>query len=255
MVHIGHPGLDPSIQHLLSEISRLPLDWHGAGSLRPRVLEAIARYAAEREIRCSVETGTGRSTLLLSHLSQNHIVFAKNDRGDGDSLARVQQSPLLRSQVVTFVVGPTQRTLPSYQFHEPLQFVLLDGPHGYPFPELEYYFIYPNLKEHALLILDDIDIPTIFNLFSFLREDAMFTHLETVHTTAFFERTRAPLFDPLADGWWLQKYNRSRHPIRDEAIRVSTLNRLQRAIIPIPVRRALKKLLQMRRARQMRRTG
>jgi hypothetical protein len=119
----------------------------------------------------------------------------------------VRRSPLLRPDVVTFVEGPTQATLPAYRFTEKLQLVLLDGPHAYPFPDLEYYFLYPHLETGALLILDDIHIPTVHNLFEFLRRDAMFELEEVVEKTAFFTRTGAPVFDPFGDGWQDQNYN------------------------------------------------
>ncbi len=154
------------------------------------------------QIRHSVETGSGATTLLFSHLSEHHTVFAA-DGGSG-SIANVRRSPLLRQNVVTFVEGPTQATLPRHRFAESLQLVLIDGPHGYPFPELEYYFLYPHLETGALLILDDIHIPTVHHLFRFLRRDAMFQLDEIVQTTAFFTRTNAPTFDPLGDGWWRQ---------------------------------------------------
>ena len=90
---------------LRREIDRLPDDWHGAGTVSPAVLEALARHATERRLTRSMETGTGRTTLLLSHLSSNHAVFAKDDRGDGDSLIAVQESHLLNTDAVSFVVG------------------------------------------------------------------------------------------------------------------------------------------------------
>jgi hypothetical protein len=39
--------------------------------------------------------------------------------------------------------------------------VLLDGPHGYPFPDMEYYFFYPHIKPRGHLVIDDIQIPSI----------------------------------------------------------------------------------------------
>lgn len=119
----------------------------------------------------------------------------------------MRRSPLLRPNVVTFVEGPTQATLPQHRFIEKLQLALIDGPHGYPFPELEYYFLYPHLETGARLILDDIHIPTVHNLFQFLRRDAMFELDDVVQTTAFLTRTSAPTFDPFGDGWWQQGYN------------------------------------------------
>lgn len=234
-----------AIQQLAAEIAQMPADWHGAGSLSPQVLDAIARVAAGRRIAHSLETGTGRSTLLLSHCSDHHVVFAQDDRGHGDSLVRVQASPLLRGEAVTFIVGPTQRTLPAFAFTDPLDLVLLDGPHGYPFPDLEYYFVYPHLAPGAILIVDDIHIPTVHNMFSVLREDEMFELREVVQTTAFFTRTSAPVFDPLADGWWLQKFNKRRFPMRDDLIPVTLRDRVKR-IVPAPARQLAVRLRALR---------
>jgi hypothetical protein len=205
---------------------------HSAGTFSPRTLEAIARAARERQIRNSAETGSGASTLLFSHLTERHTVFAL-DGGSG-SIASVRRSPLLRPNVVTFVEGPTQATLPHYRFSEKLQLVLIDGPHAYPFPDLEYYFLYPHLEAGALLILDDIHIRSVHHLFQFLRRDAMFELDEVVQTTAFFTRTNAPTFDPFGDGWWQQNYNARpllRYVWKDKI----------RGLLPAPIRRGLKR--------------
>ena len=198
-------ALDPSLDEICRRIAEVAPGLHSAGTFSPRTLDAIAQAARNRPIRNSVETGSGASTLLFSHLSSHHTVFA-SDGGSG-SITNVRRSPLLRQNVVTFVEGPTQATLPRHRFTDKLQLVLIDGPHAYPFPDLEYYFLYPHLEAGALLILDDIHIPTVHNLFQFLRQDAMFELDEVVQTTAFFTRTNAPVFDPLGDGWWQQNYN------------------------------------------------
>jgi hypothetical protein len=140
---------------------------------------------------------------LLFHLSEHHTVFTLDV---GGSVANVRRSPLLRGAVVSFVEGPSQRTLPQHHFNEKLQLAVIDGPHAYPFPDLEYYFLYPHLETGALLVLDDIHIRSINNLFQFLRRDEMFRLEEVVRTTAFFTRTDAPTFDPIGDGWREQRY-------------------------------------------------
>lgn len=187
-------------------IQQLPWDWHGAGTVANAVLDALVRHAGQRPIRHSMETGSGRTTLLFSHLSEHHQVFAVDA---GGSISRVRSSPLLNPGTVEFVEGPTQQTLPAHRFEHPLQLAMIDGPHGYPFPDLEYYYIYPHLETGALLIVDDIQIPTIRNLAQFLKADDMFELVEVVEQTAFFRRTAADVFHPLCDGWWLQKYNTS----------------------------------------------
>lgn len=68
----------------------------------------------------------------------------------------------------------------------------------------------PHLETNGLLVIDDIDIPSIRNMFHVLRRDAMYTLLDVVRNTAFFRRTEAPCIDPFGDEWWEQGYNRSK---------------------------------------------
>jgi predicted O-methyltransferase YrrM len=194
----------PLIGEALRKILEVRATLHDAGAMSAEALSAIAAHAGARAIRNSAETGCGASTLLLSHLSQKHTVFALDI---GGSVSSARRSALLRPEAVTFVEGPSQRTLPEHRFAGKLQLALIDGPHAYPFPDLEYYYLYPHLDPGALLILDDIQIRGIHNLFEFLREDAMFRLEDVVRSTAFFVRTDAPTFDPAADHWQAQGYN------------------------------------------------
>jgi hypothetical protein len=194
---------------LAEELDELPYDWHGAGSVARGVLAAIIRNAPER-IEHTAETGAGRSTVLFSQLSPHHTVFAIEW---GGSISQPQQHSRLRAASVEWVIGPTQQTLVTHEFAHQLDIVLLDGPHGYPWPQLEYAKVYPTLRTGSLLIVDDIQIPTIRHLFDFLREDDMFELIEVVSNTAFFRRTDAPTFPTDGDHWWLQKYNKSRYPL------------------------------------------
>ncbi len=235
------------LQSVLRDVIDLPTRWHGAGTFRRRALEKVIELANGLDVRYSVETGSGKTTLLFSHLSAHHTVFAKDDSGEYESLKGVRESPILRRETVEFVVGPSQKTLPNHEFRNELQLVLIDGPHGYPFPELEYFYLYPQLSEGALLILDDIHIPTIFNLFAFIREDQMFEFVEVVETTAFFRRTGKQLFDPYGDGWWLQKYNSKRFPVRDSAVNYSMSMKLK-YLVPENLKSFLKKTMRSVRA-------
>lgn len=177
---------------------------HTAGTLSAEALSAMAKHASNRPIGYSAETGCGATTLLLSHLSKNHTVFALDV---GSSVSSVRCSPLLQPGVVTFIEGPSQQTVPLFRFSHKLQLALIDGPHAYPFPDLEYYYLYPHLDTGALLILDDIQIRSVHNLFEFLCSDSMFQLEEVVRTTAFFTRTDKPTFDPIGGGWQRQNYN------------------------------------------------
>ena len=189
----------------LDDLALVAVSLHAAGALNPRVLRAIVRHLSGIDVQHSVETGSGASTLLFSRLSKDHTVFAV-DGGSG-SITKVKSSPLFDASTTRFIEGPTQLTLPAYHFNNTLQVALLDGPHAFPFPQLEYYYIYPHLSEGALLLLDDIHIRNVHDFFRFLKADAMFRLIDVVERTAFFRRTAAPLFNPLGDDWPHQGYN------------------------------------------------
>lgn len=220
--------LIPAIGEILGRILEVQATLHTAGTVSADALAAIATHALARPIRNSAETGCGATTLLLSHLSQNHSVFALDI---GNSVSVVRKSAMLRPGVATFIEGPTQLTLPKHHFPEKLQLALIDGPHAYPFPDLEYFYLYPHLDTGALLILDDIQIRSIHNLFDFLRSDSMFRLDDVVRTTAFFSRTEAPTLDPLGDGWQRQHYNAR------TLLRYDWRSKLKRALPASAVRR------------------
>ena len=200
-----------NLEQVLNEIKKLPEEWHKAGTVPIAVLDALAKHLDNRTVLHSIETGSGKTTLLFSHISQDHTVFSVDA---GNSISVVRNSPLLNQSTVEFIEGPTQLTLPSYTFKNKLQLAFIDGPHGYPFPDMEYFRIYPQLEENSLLIIDDIQIPTIHHLFDFLKEDDMFSLIDVVENTAFFVRTNALTFATTEDGWWLQNYNKKRFPVR-----------------------------------------
>ena len=231
-------------QPLLDAIAALPEDWHGAGSVNRVVLDAIARHcSALGPIRNSAETGAGRTTLLLSHLSAQHWVFSVDVSG---SLGQTRASPLLRSATVSFIEGPTQLTLPTHRFDGEYQVVLLDGPHGYPFPDLEYYYFYPHIQTGGLLIIDDVQIPSIGRMLDIIKADAMFELLEVVADMAFLRRTGAPLVDPLSDSWWLQGYNSAYLEKVTSPPRASLLRKLLNLLAkftPAPIKKKLPKRL------------
>ena len=121
---------------------------------------------------------------------------------------------LVKKGNVRFVLGPTQVTLPRYHFTERFKLVLLDGPHAYPFPDLEYYYFYPHIVTGGWLVIDDMQIPSIRRMVEILSADDMWHLEQTVGRTAFLRRTDAPTFCPTGDSWWEQGYNRPAVPPR-----------------------------------------
>jgi predicted O-methyltransferase YrrM len=194
---------------------------HGCGSLPLRTLIRIENMLRSTSI-VSAETGCGKSTIFLSRIAKRHKVFCidDRDRGEESSVAYFMNCAATRHEVIETVFGPTQLTLPGFADHEPYDLVLIDGPHGFPFPDLEYYYFYRHLKVGGLLVIDDVHIPTIGRLVDFIAEDRMFETVEFIGPTVVFRRTDAPVFDPMGDDWWLQDYNRRRADFAKEILLV-----------------------------------
>jgi predicted O-methyltransferase YrrM len=183
---------------------------HRAGSMAISVLESIARHCPS-DINLSVETGCGKSTILFSRLSKSHLSFALDDREyEHSSVDYFVKCPESARDRCKFVFGPTQATLSSFKFEQPIDVALIDGPHGFPFPQLEYHYLYPHMRAGSLLVLDDIQIPHIHDVFKLLACDDMWSLIEIPSgQAALFRRTGAPMVNPAGDDWWLQAYNRA----------------------------------------------
>lgn len=168
--------------------------------MAPRALEAICRRGP---FHASAETGCGGSTIVLSHISQKHTAFAIE--GEWKTISSLRLSADLSGQDVTFVEGESRHTLPRYLFSEPIQLALLDGPHAYPQPQMEFLYLFQNLEPGGWLVLDDIQIRSVHELFSFLKGERLVLLDEVAGRTAFFRKTDATILGP--DGWQQQRYN------------------------------------------------
>ena len=73
---------------MLEEVVRLAPGLHGAGTFSAAALEGLVRHAAARPVHHSIETGSGASTLLFSHLSEDHTVFAIDEGPAASSRSR-----------------------------------------------------------------------------------------------------------------------------------------------------------------------
>lgn len=175
--------------------------FHPWDAMAPVALSGLLRRGPFRN---SVETGCGGSTIVLSHASNRHTAFAIE--GSELTITGLRMQPDLLQEKVTFIEGESKDTLPRYNFNGEVDIVLLDGPHAYPLPQIEFAYLFPRLKVGGWLVLDDIQIPSVYELFRFLEKESSVVLEEVVARTAFFRRVRTA--ENGADGWELQGMNR-----------------------------------------------
>jgi len=194
------------------------VQFHPWDAMAPAALEALAK---RRPFEFSAETGCGGSTIVLSQISKHHTAFAIE--GTDQTITGLRQHSDFRPEAVVFVEGETKRTLPLYTFDGRLDLALLDGPHAYPLPQLEFAYLFPQIKEGGWLVLDDVQIPSVHELVRFLRKESSMVLEEVAVRTAFFRKVRE--VDSGPDGWQHQGMNRR------GILRYSWRERLRRTLI------------------------
>jgi Methyltransferase domain len=175
--------------------------FHPWDAMAPAALSGILRRAP---FRFTAETGCGGSTIVLSHASERHTTFAIE--GPDRTISELRAHPDLRSDRVAFVEGETKETTPRWQAETDLDLVLLDGPHAYPLPQVELCYLFPRLRAGGWLVLDDLQIRSVHELFRFLRKEPSLMLEQVALRTAFFRRLRVEEHGP--DGWPEQGINR-----------------------------------------------
>ena len=154
--------------------------------------------------------------MVLSHASDRHVAFAIE--GEDRTISELRKQSDLQLEKVVFVEGETKDTLPGYPFESDVDLVLIDGPHAYPMPQLEYTYLFPRIRMGGWLVIDDIQIPSVYELFRFLKHETSVALEGVVVRTAFFRRISVVKNGP--DDWAGQGMNRRailRYAWRDKA--------------------------------------
>jgi len=175
--------------------------FHARDAMAARALDGVLRRGPFER---SAETGCGGSTIVLSHASRHHTAFAIE--GTDQTITELHRHSDLQQHNVVFVGGETKNTLPGHVLEGPLDFVLLDGPHAYPLPQVEYAYLFPAIRVEGWIAIDDIQIPSVHELFRFLKQEPSVVLEEVIVRTAFFRRSKETAPGP--DGWTEQGINR-----------------------------------------------
>jgi Methyltransferase domain len=132
-----------------------------------------------------------------------HISIAP-DPGEGD---RIKQYCLQNGLPInfTFIAESSAKALPSLIATIPsLDFVFIDGAHRYPFAEIDYHFTEQKLKVGGYMVIDDVHMPSVKQLYRFLKKEKNWKLDELVGNTAFFIKTSEEI---LINDWQNQGIN------------------------------------------------
>jgi hypothetical protein len=114
----------------------------------------------------TLEIGAGVSTILFALKGASHLCIVPAE----EEVARIRAfcgDHAISLDSVKFEVGRSDRCLPRLAIKD-LDFVLIDGAHGFPIPFLDWWYTADKLKVGGLLAIDDTEVWTGYILKMFL---------------------------------------------------------------------------------------
>jgi len=192
------------VQRLLADKPSFHLSGQARWDCLPETLEEVRRSASISE--STMEIGVGVSTVVFAACGTNHTAVSP----DPDEHERVRdycRQIGVDDSKITFVVGFSDDVLPSLLSRErTLDMAFIDGAHSFPLPVLDWYYISRSLKIGGRLLLDDIPIPAVAQVFRHMAVEPNW-HLDGIYDA------RAAAFTMVAepeqeDDWLHQPFNK-----------------------------------------------
>jgi Methyltransferase domain len=123
-----------------------------------------------REGMTTLETGSGASTMVFAGAGTEHVAVTPD--ANEETRIRAACSELgVSSDRVSFEVGFSHDVLPRLP-DRPLDLVLLDGAHGFPYPILDWWYVAPHVKVGGRILLDDAYLPPVTAVLDHARESS-----------------------------------------------------------------------------------
>jgi hypothetical protein len=115
----------------------------------------------------TLETGAGSSTLVFAARGARHEAVTP-DPGEEDRIRRRCAELGLDAGGVTFRIGPSHEVLAAWE-PRPLDLVLIDGAHGFPYPILDWWHVAAHVRVGGTVLLDDAYLPAVAAIVDFAR--------------------------------------------------------------------------------------
>lgn len=144
--------------------------FHAEGTAVWDIAPAVADYlrAHLKPGQRTLETGAGLSTLLFAAAGAQHVVVTPSESERQRILAEAQRRGIA-TEALRFEIGYSQDVLPKLAGE--LDFVLIDGGHGFPIPAIDWAYLAPRMVVGGTLLIDDVDLWTGAMLVRFLQRE------------------------------------------------------------------------------------
>ncbi len=168
----------------------------------------------------TLETGCGATTIVFGAAGSHHqAVFLDDFEGEGVRTWCDEHG--VGTETITFHAGSSSQTLPRLDLGD-LDLVMVDGCHGFPFPQLDWYYSASHLVEGGVLVVDDTHLPAPYELRRYLESDPRWERIRVGTQWAAFRRRGSGSLD---EEWMSQQFHQ---PL---ALRVQGARRQARGIL------------------------
>jgi Methyltransferase domain len=126
----------------------------------------------------TLETGAGASTLVFAAAGSDHEVITPSEI-EAHRIERQARERGLDSDRIQFHIGSSHEVLPKWA-SRPLDLVLVDGAHGFPYPIIDWWHLAPHVRVGGLMLIDDAYMPPVAALLDYLRSSKAWEIVETL---------------------------------------------------------------------------
>ena len=155
---------------LTDDLRTSPPGLHGAGDEYWGLAWAALQWLEENVEpgMATLETGSGSSTLVFAARGAEHEAVTP-DAAEETRIRTECERRGISSERVRFLIGASHEVLPRWE-PRPLDLVLVDGAHGFPYPVLDWWYVAPHVCVGGVVLLDDAYMPPVRVLVDALRE-------------------------------------------------------------------------------------
>jgi predicted O-methyltransferase YrrM len=174
----------------------------------------------------TLETGSGLSTVLFAAAGAEHTCVTPSVE-EADRILAYCDGHGISTDALHFELGGSDEVLPRLADGPALGLVLVDGNHGFPTPMIDWYYAGSRLAPGGLLVIDDVALPAVAHLCSFIDRDPRFTlHRRTAKWTAY----RATNGGSLRQDWFEQRFYTSQASIGLRSVPGRAARRIAREV-------------------------
>jgi predicted O-methyltransferase YrrM len=186
-------------QSLTEQLMHEQPSLHGEAQLWGLAWAALAHI--ERTVQpgmATLETGAGASTIVFAARGAVHEAVTPS-ADEAERITRECERRGIPTERLRFRIGSSADVLREWE-PRPLDLVLIDGAHAFPYPTLDWWYLAPHLKIGGLMLLDDAYMPPVAAVVDHLRNSRAW-QLEA--PASFRTAVARKLAEEVPDGEWM----------------------------------------------------